>query len=209
MLVQHTAACNSSFHQCVKPWLSSAAVSVREGQVSLKTPNSSHLPVHLPVFTSRCRFVWIVEFNWEHEHSSAVWSSSGMASISGTSDETFVPQWRLVSCNVAPGFSSSRADLPAGSLTTNFYSGDLSDISSCTHTDIGQFMVWANDGSCAPPRGFELLGALCRDLGTIPSSTCCSACFSTSRRAQVCSHLQCTGHSSWSSLCSFDPAAGC
>ena len=78
-----------------------------------------------------------------------------MASRNDISDESSDPHWKLVSCNVAPAFSSSEATLPSGPLTTNLHVEDLRD--KTDSMGMGQFMVWANDGSCAPTQGFELL----------------------------------------------------
>lgn len=72
---------------------------------------------------------------------------------SSTSQGLDVPQ--LASCNVAPAFSYSRSDMPGGALTRHLNLEELWD--QTDNMSIGEFMVWANEGSCAPPPGFQML----------------------------------------------------
>lgn len=64
-----------------------------------------------------------------------------------------VPQWQLASCKVSPAFGSTDSDELGGALTEHL---DLHELTDQT-LGIGEFMVWANEGVCAPPRGFHLL----------------------------------------------------
>lgn len=101
----------------------------------------------LGALASRCRFVWFIELQWEHEMESG---------------------WKLQKCRVAPEFPE-KGMFPLGEVVARTQWQDMEDDLGLPRGQIGisNLMLWANRDSPAPPLGFRCLSRYSDRLAVI------------------------------------------